>query len=157
MRPCKLPPVVLSQDETDFIFEIIHKGSHKARVITRARVLDKLARGVSRMDICKALDVSLSTVAKMHKRFAQGGLKASLAELPRPGQVPKLNAKQAAKITAIACSKAPDGHDHWTLRMLAGKVVELGFAESFSHEAARQLLKKTNSSLGKSVKGACRP
>ena len=34
---------------------------------------------------------------------------------------------------ALACSPAPEGHDHWTLR-LAGKVVELGLASSMSHE-----------------------
>ena len=156
MALCKLSPVVLSQDEADFIFEIIHKESHKARIITRARIVDKLSRGVRRLDICRGLDVGLSTVEKTHKRLAQGGLEAALGELPRPGQAPKLDAKQAAQITAIAGSKAPDGRDHWTLRMLAGKVVELGFADSFSHESARRLLKKTSSSLGKSKNGASR-
>ena len=53
---------------------------------------------------------------------------AALEGAPRPGQPPKLNAKQAAQITAIACSKAPDGHTHWTLRLLADQVVQLGFA-----------------------------
>ncbi len=37
---------------------------------------------------------------------------------------------------------APAGHDHCTLRLLADKVVELGYAESFSYEAVRRLLKK---------------
>lgn len=156
MAHCKHPPVVLSTDEADYLFEITHKGSHKARVITRARILAKLAKGERRVDICEAMEVSLPTVASIHRRFSQGGIEAALGELPRPGQSPKLDAKQAAQITAIACSPAPDGHDHWTLRMLAGKVVELGFADSFSHEAARQLLKKTSSSLGKSGSGASR-
>jgi hypothetical protein len=57
----------------------------------------------------------LPTVLKIRKRLAEGGLEAALGELPRPGSKPKLDAKQAAMITAIACSKAPDGHDHWTL------------------------------------------
>ena len=29
-------------------------------------------------------------------------------------------------LIALACSDAPEGHEHWTLRLLAGKVVELG-------------------------------
>jgi hypothetical protein len=57
-------------------------------------------------------------------------------------------------MTAIACSKAPDGHEHWTLRMLGAKIVELGFAQSYSYEGVRQLLKKMNSSPGKSSSGA---
>jgi len=65
-----------------------------------------------------------------------------LDELPRPGSKPKLDAKQTAMIAAIACSTAPDGHDHWTLRLLGSKIVKLGFAQSYSHEGVRQLLKK---------------
>lgn len=56
-------------------------------------------------------------------------------------------------IMAIACSKAPDGHDHWTLRMLGSMIVELGFAQSYSHKGVRKLLKKMNSSPGKSSSG----
>ena len=52
-------------------------------------------------------------------------------------------------LIALACSPAPEGHDHWTLRLLAGKVVELGLASSLSHEGVRRRLKKTRSSPGK--------
>jgi hypothetical protein len=48
----------------------------------------------------------------------------------------------------------PEGHDHWTVRLLAGKAVELGFVESISPETVRQLLKKTNSSRGNTSTGA---
>ena len=50
---------------------------------------------------------------------------------------------QAAHLIAITCSKVPDGHDHWTVRMLAGQAVELGYVRSISPETVRQLLKKT--------------
>ncbi len=146
--------VELSEDEQEHLFALIHKGSHSARVITRARILSKLVKGHSNQEICSALEVTLPTVLKTRKRFAEGGLEAALGELPRPGFRPKLDPKQAAMVTAIACSKAPDGHEHWTLRMLGAKIVELGFAQSYSHEGVRQLLKKTNSSPGKSSSGA---
>jgi len=42
----------------------------------------------------------------------------------------------------VACTPSPVGHAHWTLRLLADKVVELGYAESFSYETVRRLLKK---------------
>lgn len=146
--------VDLSDDEQEHLFGLIHKGVNSARVITRARILTKLAKGHSNQDICLALDVTLPTVLKTRKRFIEAGLDGALGELPRPGSKPKLDAKQAAMITAIACSTAPDGHDHWTLRLLGSKIVELGFAQSYSHEGVRQLLKKTNSSRGKSRSGA---
>jgi len=57
-------------------------------------------------------------------------------------KAPKLSDKQAAHLIAVACSDAPDGHNHWTLRLLADKVVELNYADSCSYETIRQLLKK---------------
>ena len=54
----------------------------------------------------------------------------------------KLDDRGEAHLVALACSPAPEGHDHWTLRLLAGKVVELGLASSMSHEGVRQRLKK---------------
>ena len=156
MARTPLPAVELAEDEQEHLFALIHKGSHSARVITRARILSKLARGWTNREVCAALEVTLPTVLKTRKRLAEGGLEAALGELPRPGQKPKLDAAQAARITALACSKAPDGHDHWTLRLLGAKIVELGFADSYSPEGVRQLLKKTHSSRGRSSSGASR-
>jgi transposase len=148
--------IALSQEEAEHLFSLIHKGTNRARTITRARVLFRLSQGYSNPEVSQALDVSLATVIKIRRRYAQDGLQAALGERARPGQKPKLSAKQATQITAIACSTAPDGHAHWTLRLLADQVVQLGFAESFSHEAVRQLLKKTTSSPGKCKSGASR-
>ena len=146
--------IELSDDEQEHLFALIHKGVNSARVITRARILTKLAKGHANQEICLALDVTLPTVLKIRKRFVDSGLEGALGELPRPGSKPKLDAKQTAMITAIACSTAPDGHDHWTLRLLGSKIVELGFAQSYSHEGVRQTFKKANSSHGKSSSGA---
>jgi hypothetical protein len=68
---------------------------------------------------------------------------AALNERPRPGARPKLAGKQEAHVIALACSKAPEGRTHWTLRLRAGKVVELGCAESCAREAVRRVRKKT--------------
>ncbi|MES2352799.1 MAG: helix-turn-helix domain-containing protein [Pseudomonadota bacterium] len=62
-------------------------------------------------------------------------------DLPRPGAEPKLNGKQEAQVIAVACSDPPAGHEHWTLRLLADRIVELEFAESYSYEAVRRTLK----------------
>ena len=70
--------IELSDDEQEHLFALIHKGVNSARVITRARILTKLAKGHSNQDICLALDVSLPTVLKIRKRLAEGGLEAAL-------------------------------------------------------------------------------
>ena len=59
-----------------------------------------------------------------------------------------MDGKQEAHIVAIACSQAPEGHSHWTLQLLANKVVEMKFADAISLETVRQMLKKTNSNHG---------
>ena len=65
----------------------------------------------------------------------------------------KLDERGEAHLIALACSEAPQGHDHWTLRLLASKVVELGIVPSVSHEGIRKRLKKTVSSRGRKRSG----
>jgi len=49
-----------------------------------------------------------------------------------------------AHLIALSCGKPPQGHARWSLRLLAGKVVELDYVDSISHETVRGILKKTN-------------
>ena len=77
-------------------------------------------------------------VAKVRQRCVEEGPEAALKDRQRPGKMAKLTDKQAAHIIAIACSDAPKRHEHWTLRLLADKVVALSYASSFSYEAVRQ-------------------
>ena len=121
---------------------LVRKGQSAARSQTRARILLKAAAGDQDKDIIRALTVSPSMVAKTRQRCVEDGPEAALKDRPRPGQTPKLTDKQAAHLIAIACSDAPEGHDHWTLRLLADKVVALDYAASCSYELIRRLLKK---------------
>lgn len=90
----------------------------------------------------EALAISATMVFTTRQKCVERGVEAALLDRPRPGQSPKLTDKQCAHLIATACTPAPAGHGHWTLRLLADKVVELGYAESFSHETVRRLLKK---------------
>lgn len=101
-----------------------------------------------------ALNVSRPCVERLRKRFVEGGLERSLNEDPRPGQKRKLDGRGEAQLIATACSDVPEGHEHWTIRLLAGKLVELGIVESISHETVRLTLKKTKPSPGKNKCGA---
>jgi transposase len=134
--------VTLTEDEKLRLEALIHKGKASARSLTRARILLKAAAGIRDKDIIQALAVSESMVLTTRQRCGEAGPEAALKERPRPGKAPKLTEKQAAHLIAIACSEAPAGHDHWTLRLLADKVVELSYADRCSYETIRQLLKK---------------
>ena len=135
--------VDLTADEREQLLQLVRRGKNSSRKVTRARILLKANDGLRDDQIAAALDCGVATVERIRKRFVEAGLGA-LDERPRPGARPKLTGKQQAHIIAVACSKAPEGRTHWTMRLLADKVVELGFSESFSRESVRRLMKKTN-------------
>jgi transposase len=149
-------PVKLSDSEREYLQGITRRGKSPARMIKRALILRKADEGLPDSAIAESTDVGASTVARTRKRFALEGLEKALSEGPWPGQRPKLDGKQEAHLVAIACSDAPQGHSHWTLQLLANKVVEMEFADSISVETVRQILKKTNSSRGSTSNGASR-
>lgn len=124
--------------------DLVGRGTHPVREVKRAWTLLKAATGWRGTEIAEALGITPATVCGTKRRFVEGRLEAALHDQPRPGRPAKLDEKGEAHLIAVACSKAPEGHDHWTLRLLADKTVELGLADSFSHEGVRQRLKKTN-------------
>jgi len=152
--PKKKYIVDLSPEERATLEHMLRSGKTGARKLTRARILLKAADGLHDAAIATALDVGTATVARTRQQFVESGLGA-LDEAPRPGAQRKLTGKQEAHLIAVACTPAPEGQAHWTLRLLADKVVELGFAPSIARETVRQILKKTNSSPGKKNNGAC--
>jgi hypothetical protein len=56
----------------------------------------------------------------------------------------------------LACADPPRGRCHWTLQLLADKMVVLGLVDTISVETVRRALKKTTSSLGSLRRGVCR-
>jgi transposase len=107
-------------------------------------ILLKADEGLSDPQIMAALNVSRPCVERIRKRFVADGIKRVLNEDPRPGQRRKLDGRAEATLIATACSEAPEGHARWTLRLLAGKLVQLQVVEAISHETVRRTLKKTS-------------
>jgi transposase len=135
-------PVHLSEDERTHPQVFVRRGKANARTLTRARILLKCDEGWSNDDIAGALDVSDQTIRNVRQRFEAGGVEAVLTDKRQERRRQALTDGQAAHLIAMACSEVPDGHDHWTMRMLAGKAVELGYVRRISPETVRQLLKK---------------
>ena len=146
--------VQLSEEERSQLEWLTRSGQHSARVINRARILLKTDEGWSASQVAEALDTSPRTVFRTKRRYAEEGLEGVLHDRPQANRYRKLDDRGEAHLIALACSDTPDGRDHWTLRLLADKVVELGVVESLSYETVRQRLKKTSSSPGKSDSGA---
>lgn len=140
--PAKKYIVRLESDERNHLLDMTSKGAIGARKMKRAQILLKADEGGKDEHIIKALNTSRSTVERTRKRFVEGGLDKALHEDPRPGQRTKLDGTAEAHLVALACSDAPGGRDHWPLRLLADKLVELGVVETISHETVRQTMKK---------------
>lgn len=149
-------PVKLSAEQRSHLENMIGSGRESARVLYRVRILllsDRSFRQREDTDVAEAVMVSAGTVRRVRKEFALHGLESAIYDKPRPGAVPKITGDVEAKITMLACSDAPEGQARWTLRLIADKVVELGYVDSISHTAVADRLKKTISSRGKRPNG----
>ena len=142
----KTESIQLTDAERRSLKTLFRSGNGKNRQQTRARILDLLDRKVPPPRIAQTLSCGMGTVYNLKHRYLAAGLQAALTEKPRSGRPVEIDGTQRAKITALACSQAPTGRARWTLRLLADKAVALGFVESISHNAVKEILKKTNSS-----------
>ena len=146
--------IQLTTEERERLNRLVRGGKHAARIVTRARILIKIDEGWTVTPIAAALDVSEGTVYAVKRRYAAEGLDGVVNDRVQANRFRKLDQKAEAHLIALACSDAPEGHDHWTLQLLADRMVELGLVESLSYETVRLKLKKTSSSHGGSSSGA---
>jgi transposase len=137
-------PVKLTRNELRSLTTIIKRGTTTARTQTRARILDLLHRRRHPEEISSALQVSLQTIFNVKRRYLSTGFDAALFDKARSGRPIRIDGAQRAGITALACSTPPAGYARWSLRLLADKAVELQLCEAVSHNAVKEILKKTS-------------
>lgn len=135
--------VELSDVDREYLDELVSKGELKARVYRRAFGLLELDRGKTYTEVSKTLGVAIPTLSIWATKYRENGLEV-LQDKPRPGRPVEIDGTQRAKITALACSEPPEGYAQWSLRLLADKVVELGYCEQISHTEIGKILKKTS-------------
>jgi len=135
--------VKLSKADRNYLESLLAKGKLRARMFKRATALLELDRGKTLQAVAATLGVDYNTVAAWRDNYKEQGLKC-LEDAPRSGRPIEIDGLQRAKITALACSDAPEGHARWNLRLLADKVVELGYCKSISHTQVGAILIKTS-------------
>jgi putative transposase len=135
--------ITLSDTDRSTLERLLSHGTLSARKFKRATALLELDRGKSLREVATTLSVTYPTVSAWRDAYNASGL-ACLDDAPRSGRPIVIDGTQRAKITALACSDAPSGHDRWTLRLLAEKVVEAGLCPSISHTMVGNVLKKTS-------------
>ena len=150
--PQRLYHVTLSAEERRDLQRIATTGRHAARKITHARILlmsDEGSEGPAMSDeqIRQALDVSLSTIARLRQRCVEEGPPAALERRPTTRKYERaLDGEGEAELIMLACSEAPEGYSDWSLQLLTDHMVQRGYPVSKS--TVHRRLKKTKSSLG---------
>ena len=134
--------ITLTDADRTTLEALLGKGTLGAKTFKRATTLLELDRGKTLAAVATTLDVDYNTVAAWRTNYHAKGL-ACLDDAPRSGRPIVIDGTQRAKITALACSDAPEGHARWTLRLLAEKVVEAGLCDQVSHTFVGNVLKKT--------------
>ena len=112
--------VELSEVERGELRAMLSGGKRAARKLKRAQILLAADAGVADETIAISLDVGVSTVSRVKRRFVEGGVERALDEEPRPGAARKLTGKEEALLVATACASPPEGRARWTLELLAG-------------------------------------
>lgn len=135
--------VQLTAEDREYLETLISKGDLNAKTYRRALGLLELDRGKTYTDVSKTIQVTLPTLSGWVKQYQENGLQV-LHDQPRSGRPIEIDGGQRAKITALACSPPPEGYAQWSLRLLADRVVELGYCEHISHTEVGEILKKTN-------------
>lgn len=158
MKMAKRYYVTLTEEERAWLKELVSKGKTQGYRIKHAQILLKLDEIAENDDwtqahIGEAYTASVTTVSHVAKRFVLEGLESALGRKEQLNRHRKVDGEVEARMVAIACSKAPEGRERWTLQLIADELVRLGVVESISDTAVMDTLKKTNLSLGRKKSG----
>ena len=146
--------VTLTKEERNVLEALTKKGKIEARRFKHARALllcDASPEGPSWKvaAVADALGVTSRSIEHLKKRFVEEGIEAALERKAseKPPREVIFDGAFEARLIALACSETPEGHNRWTVRLLAEKAVELRFADTVSHMTVQRTLKKMNFSL----------
>ena len=145
--------VKLTSEERDGLKEVVNTGKTAAHKRKHAQMLlkaDQSSQGPawSDMQIAEAFDCHRTTVENLRKRLFEHGLEKAMGHGNRGSyRAKKLDGVAEAHLIATACSKAPEGRNRWTVRLLANQMVSLRIVDSCSATTVHRTLKKMSLSL----------
>jgi transposase len=135
--------LVLKEEDREIIKNLISKGRHGSRELSRAYILSGLDRNTSEDELSRVLSVSRTTIWRTRKAYNERGLDSALFDEKRSGKPTQYGNDVIAIISALACSKPPEGRARWTVRLLAEEVGKALPDNQISRETVRRALKKT--------------
>jgi hypothetical protein len=142
--------VDLTAQEREHLLAFISKGRASANALLKARILLKAdagpqGEGWTDTRIAGALETNTAMIERVRAKFVEQGLEAALARKKRqtPPIEPIFDGEAQAQLIALACSEPPEGYAHWTIRLLAEKVVERNIVPKAHFNTVGRALKKT--------------
>lgn len=145
--------VELSRQDREFLLDVIKRDCGPRRKILHARILllaDQGESGKAWLDtrISATLSVSAKTVSRVRERFAELGLPDAIERREHRNYKPRrLDPEATERLLELAQGEPPDGHQRWTLRLLADQLVRLKIVDEISHETVRRQLRNARPSL----------
>jgi hypothetical protein len=140
--------VRLTDSERQTLREVVKNLKGSSQKMRRANILlmaDADGPAWTDAQIAEAYHCRTQTIEQLRQRLFDGDFATVLNGVPRaePPRAKVLDGVQEAKVIATRLGPPPAGFAHWSLRLLAERIVELGIVPSISHETVRQTLKKT--------------
>jgi hypothetical protein len=144
--------LTLTDEEHVSLTALVHQRRVASKRLVRAQCLLAMATnglGWTDQQTAQAYAVSTRTLERLRQRACEAGIDAALLGQPRQ-QWPesKYTGEVEAHLVATACSTPPAGQAHWTLRLLAERLVELQVLPQASAAMVGRVLKKTSFTPG---------
>ena len=147
--------VILTPEARMELETIARKTSAGVAKVRRATILlmadeNHPDGGYADWEIAEEVGLCERQVVRIRQKFVKSGVQPTLTRARRcdAGTRRVLDGKAEAQLITIACSRPPEGRDHWTLQLLCDELQRLHIVRSVCCETVRQVLKKTNCALG---------
>lgn len=131
------PPIILSADESAALAKWANGRSIPARLVQRARIIQRAAEGAQSKDIAEELGVSRPTVQLWRERFLSLRLDGLEKDAPRPGRIPDIPETKVGAVVKATLQTTPPNATHWSTRSMAQ-------AQGLSRMAIQRIWKQHN-------------
>jgi transposase len=131
------PPIILSPDEHVALAKWAQGRSISARLVQRARIIQRAAEGAQSKDIAKTLGLSRPTVQLWRERFLALRLEGLEKDAPRPGRIPDIPEAKVRAVVKATLQTTPPNATHWSTRRMA-------HAQGLSRMAVQRIWKQHN-------------
>jgi transposase len=110
--------VTLRAEERELLEDILNRGKHSARKRKRAQALLLADEQMTDEAIAERVGMHRRGIENLRQRFVEDGFEATLEGKPHGHRPRAIPGEDEARLVALVCSAVPEGHNHWSLRLI---------------------------------------